>query len=82
MEVMKIPIVKRKRERTKFSGNINNCSKCKRACILRVCIECVITKEIKDPKLYEIYMDCKNNFDKWENENNTKFSRVNKVKEI
>ena len=62
-----IEIKKKKRIKKQFNGNINNCSLCRKSCILNVCVECMVTKQIKDPKLYDIYMDCQNNFDKWQN---------------
>ncbi len=64
--VKEIPIIKKKRNKVKTTV-VNNCSRCRKSCILRTCVECMVTKEIKDPKLYDLWMDCRNNFEVWKN---------------
>ena len=64
--VKEIPIIKRKVRSKIKTTVVSNCSLCNKSCILRTCAQCIITKQIKDPKLYDLYMDCQNNFEKWQ----------------
>ena len=68
-----IPIIKRKPRIKIKTTVVNNCSICNKSCILRTCVECMVTKESKDPKLYELWMDCQNNFEKWQENKHIKF---------